>query len=99
MGIEDGGLAGQEWKSRSIVGIKMARMGKESERFIPMGKRTGKKPVVRDRSGGGCGVGARKMGVRAECESGEDGPCLYLGSCGLHTPKVLAPTKPMGEAP
>lgn len=38
------------------MGIKT---GKESERFIPssrLGKRTGEKPVVRNRSRGGCGV-------------------------------------------
>lgn len=57
---EDGGLAGQEWKSRSTMGIKMARLGKESERFSPgprLGKSTGEKPVVREKIGGGGGVG------------------------------------------
>lgn len=59
----------QEWR-RQRGGIKMSRLGKESESSIPssrLGERTGeKKPLVRGRntsSGrGGCGVGVIRWG-------------------------------------
>lgn len=84
-------------------GIKMSRLGKDSESSIPssrLGERTGeKKPLVRGRntaSGrGGCGVGV----VRWESELRENlrkmafAHVKVSGSYRLNTRRELAPTK------
>lgn len=92
----------QEWR-RQRGGIKMSRLGKESESSIPssrLGERTGeKKPLVRGRntaSGrGGCGVGVVRWGseLRENLRKMALAHVKVSGSYRLNTPRELAPTK------